>query len=244
MSEPISAHPRSSPTLDRIRSQMEDASLLTQALTHASYDNDHNYERLEFLGDAVLGMVIVERIYRDFPRAPEGPLARLKAYLGSAVVLSKVAKKHGFFEAARFGEMPAAQLESARQSVGADLVEAIIGAVYLDRGLPAARALIYELLGERLTRASLDVTAARDAKTQLHELIQGAIHKRPSYHVVEEDGPAHARRFHVEVQIEGVSCGKAWGNRRKVAEQGAAQQALDAIARGDIDLANLYAIRQ
>lgn len=239
MSDSRSELATQSPTLQRIRSHMKDVTLLNQALTHASYDNDLNYERLEFLGDAVLGMVIVERIYSDFPQAPEGPLARLKAYLGSSVVLSQVAKKHGFFEAARFGEMPAAQLESARENVGADLVEAVIGAVYLDRGLTAARTLVYELLGDRLARATLHVTAARDAKTQLHELIQGAIHQRPSYHLLEEDGPAHARRFLVEVQIEGVPCGKAWGNRRKVAEQGAAQQALEAIERGDIDLAKL-----
>lgn len=230
--------------LERVRSQMQNRALLREALTHASYDADRNYERLEFLGDAVLGMVIVETIYHDFPNAPEGPLARLKAHLGSSVVLSEIAETHGIFEAARFGDMPQSQRDSARRSVGADLVEAIVGAVYLDRGLKAARALIVELLGERLQHASLDVTAARDAKTQLHEMVQGALHERPTYHVVKEEGPAHNRRFFVEVQILETSCGNAWGTRRKIAEQGAAQEALDAIARGDINLAKLDTLRQ
>lgn len=239
-----SKHRTLSPFLERVRSEMRDTALLNEALTHASYNADRNYERLEFLGDAVLGMVIVERIYHDFPDAPEGPLARLKAHLGSSAVLSEVAEMHGIFDAARFGDMPKSQLESARRSVGADLVEAVVGAVYLDRGLNAARRLIVELLGERLLHASLDVTAARDAKTQLHEMVQGALHDRPTYHVIREEGPAHARRFYVEVQILGVACGNAWGKRRKIAEQGAAQEALEAIARGDIDLAKLDALRQ
>src|SRR5699024_4407776 len=143
--------------LSQLRAQMRDEQLLTRALTHASYDHERNYERLEFLGDAVLGMVIVERIYQDFPSASEGPLARLKAHLGSAVVLSDVAEEHGLFEAAYIGEMPISQRESARQNIGADIVEALIGAVYLDRGIDAARTLIYALLGERLTHASLHV---------------------------------------------------------------------------------------
>lgn len=232
------------PLLSQLRTQIQNKQLLTQALTHGSYDHECNYERLEFLGDAVLGMVIVERIYQDFPTTPEGPLARLKAHLGSAVVLSDVAKEHEIFDAVRIGDMSASQRKSAEQSISADVVEALIGAVYLDQGIEAARALIFELLGERLTHATLHVTAARDAKTQLHELVQGALHQRPVYRLLAEDGPAHARRFFVEVAIQDVPCGKAWGNRRKAAEQGAAKEALEAIERGDIELAKLHAMRQ
>lgn len=230
--------------LERVRAKMHDETLLTRALTHASSANDGNYERLEFLGDAVLGMVIVERIFHDFPKASEGPLARLKAHLGSTEVLSDVAEEFGLVDAAYLGGMPKSQLDRARTNVGAALVESIIGAVYLDRGLPAARLLTEELLGARLARATIRQTGARDAKTQLHELVQGALHDRPSYHLLKEEGPSHAREFLIEVRIDGKACGKAWGTRRKSAEQGAAAQALQAIEEGDIDLAKMAALRQ
>lgn len=230
--------------LARVRAQMQDQALLTRALTHASSENEGNYERLEFLGDAVLGMVIVERIFHDFPDAPEGPLARLKAHLGSTEVLSSIAEEYGLVDAAYLGDMPKSQLDRARKNVGAALVESIIGAVYLDRGLPAARILTEELLGARLARATLGQTGARDAKTQLHELVQGALHDRPRYHLLKEEGPSHAREFLIEVRIDGNACGQAWGTRRKSAEQGAAAQALQAIEDGDIDLAKMAALRQ
>lgn len=230
--------------LERVRAQMHDGELLTRALTHASSENDGDYERLEFLGDAVLGMVIVERIFNDFPDAPEGPLARLKAHLGSTEVLSDVAEELRLVDAAYFGDMPKSQLDRARKNVGAALVESIIGAVYLDRGLPAARLLTEELLGERLARATLGRTGARDAKTKLHELVQGVLHDRPSYHLLKEEGPSHAREFLIEVRIDDNVCGQAWGRRRKSAEQGAAAQALQAIEDGDIDLAKMAALRQ
>ncbi len=229
------------PLLETIRSQMCDVRLLDQALTHSSYDSsvEANYERLEFLGDSVLGFVIVEGIYKRFPRTPEGPLARLKSKLGSTRVLSQIAKEHGLVEAARFGAMPPDQLERARRSVGADLVEAVIGAVYLDRGFEAAKALTLAFVGSRIDEATLGKTGARDAKTTLHELVQGTLHDRPEYVILEETGPAHARRFHVEVRIAHVSCGRAWGDRRKTAEQDAAAMALKVIEEGEIDLAKL-----
>lgn len=235
---------KASAFLERVRADMRDDALLTQALTHASSGAGENYERLEFLGDAVLGLVIVEQIFRDFPNAPEGPLARLKAHLGSTEVLSDVAEEFGLVDAAYLGDMPKSQLERARTNVGAALVESIIGAVYLDRGLTAARLLTEELLGARLAHATIKQTGARDAKTQLHELVQGVLHDRPSYHLLKEEGPSHAREFLIEVRIDGKACGKAWGTRRKSAEQGAAAHALQAIEQGDIDLAKLAALRQ
>lgn len=236
-----------SPILGEIRARMHDPSLLEMALTHASStatSTQINYERLEFLGDAVLGLVVVELIYHKFPDASEGSLARLKATLVSAQTLSEVATDHSFFEAARLGDMPRSQLEMARKNVGADIVESIIGAVYLDQGLEAARSLIYELFGDRFDKATLGQTGARDAKTELHELVQGTLHDRPAYHVVQQEGLAHARQFLVEVRIRNVVCGSAWGSNHKSAEQGAATEALAAIQKGQLDLEKLEAPQQ
>lgn len=228
--------------LERVRSSMSDVSLLDLALTHASFSATStrtNYERLEFLGDAVLGLVVVEYIYGKFPDAPEGPLARLKASLVSAETLSDIATEFTLLEHARLGEMSRAQREMARKNVGADLVESLIGAVYLDQGLEAARTLIFELYGERLKTATLGVTGARDAKTELHELVQGTLHERPAYHVLRTEGMPHARQFLVEVRIREHACGQAWGPNHKGAEQGAAAKALEAIHKGEIELVKL-----
>lgn len=234
------AHDRHTAALEEIRRSMRDPALLDLALTHASHASVRepagSYERLEFLGDAVLGMVVVEHIYAAFPRAAEGPLARLKSALVSTESLSAIATEFGFFEAAQLGDMPKHQLDMARKSVGADLVESIIGAVYLDQGLEAARALIQRLFGARLQDATLGAEGARDAKTALHEKVQGALQERPSYHVLREEGPAHARRFYVEVRIRNIPRGAAWGTSHKSAERAAAEEALEAIARGEIVL--------
>lgn len=231
---------RKSGLLDEIRTSMRNPALLDLALTHASHANVRNpadsYERLEFLGDAVLGLVIVDHIYRAFPRAAEGPLARLKSALVSTESLSAIATELSLFEVAQLGEMPQHQLEMARKSVGADLVESIIGAVYVDQGFEAANALILRIFGARLREATLGSEGARDAKTALHEQVQGALRERPSYHVMREEGPAHARRFYVEVRIQDVPGGAAWGTSHKSAERAAAEEALEAIAKGEIVL--------
>lgn len=221
---------------------MAKPALLRQALTHSSHPDSPkqgNYERLEFLGDAVLGLVTVEAIYRKFPQTAEGPLARLKATLVSAKTLSSIAEEYGLFEAARLGDMPQDQQDMARVNVGADVVEAIIGAVYLDQGLEAARTLVTTLFGDRLRDATIGGTGARDAKTTLHELVQGRLHDRPTYAVVSEEGQAHARRFLVEVRIRGTLCGSAWGTSHKAAEQSAATEALARIASHEIELEKL-----
>lgn len=229
--------------LQRLHETMNDPALLDYALTHASHSGSasgrENYERLEFLGDAVLGLIVVEHIYARFPDAAEGPLARLKASLVSAETLSDVATEHSLFEAVKLGDMPKSQMEMARKNVGADVVESIIGAVYLDQGYETARSLVFELFGPRLAGATLKVTGARDAKTTLHELVQGELHERPHYHVLEEEGPPHARRFLIEVRIRGHQCGQEWGTSHKNAEQGAAALALEAIEKGEIVLENL-----
>lgn len=244
--EPSAALPRHA-LLDEIEASMQKPALLRQALTHSSHADSAsqgNYERLEFLGDAVLGLVAVEAIYQKFPQTAEGPLARLKATLVSAKTLSSIAEEYGLFESARLGDMPPDQLEMARLNVGADVVEAIIGAVYLDQGLEAARALVLRFFGERLRDATIGGTGARDAKTTLHELVQGRLHDRPTYAVIQEEGQAHARRFCVEVRIRGVLCGTAWGTSHKAAEQGAATEALARIEAKEIELEKLRSPEQ
>lgn len=231
---------RRSPVLGRVLEEMKDPSLLWLALTHSSHAAaPKNYERLEFLGDSILGLVVIESLYHRFPEAPEGELARAKARLVSATSLSEIATECGFFEAARLGEMPQAQLDMARMNVGADIVESVTGAIYLDRGLSAAREFVTRVFGKRLSAAKLEATSARDAKSALHELVQGVLHERPAYEVVQSEGPPHARKFFVEVRIRGHLCGASWGANHKSAEQGAAAEALSRIEAGEIALENL-----
>ena len=223
-----------------VLAEMRDPQLLALALTHSSVvPVPGNYERLEFLGDSVLGLVVVETIFARFPQAPEGALARLKAALVSAETLSEVATEFGFFEAVRLGEMQRSQIERSRKNIGADVVESIIGAIYLDQGLDAARAFVHRVFGRRLSEVKLSVGTARDAKSSLHELVQGAFHDRPAYEVIHSEGPAHARRFHVEVRVLGYVCGSSWGPNRKAAEQGAAAEALQRIESGELSLEKL-----
>lgn len=229
-----------SPLLGQLATSMKDVSLLKLALTHSSSSAaPANYERLEFLGDSVLGFVVVEAIYHRFPKTPEGELARVKASLVSARTLSEIAEEFGFFDAAILGDMPQSQLDMARMNVGADIVESVIGAIYLDQGMGAAKALIERVFGARLSAVKLSEGAARDAKSALHELVQGALHERPVYEVIQSDGPPHARRFLVQARILGHLCGEAWGSSHKNAEQGAASEALRRIEAGDLDLEKL-----
>lgn len=229
-----------SPLLADVYASMRDKSLLRLALTHSSLGPaPNNYERLEFLGDSVLGLVVVESIYRKFPTTPEGDLARVKASLVSAKSLSEIAGEFGIFESSLLGEMPQSQLDIARTNIGADIVEAVIGAIYLDQGFEAARAFIERVFGARLSEVKLAVGAARDAKSALHELVQGTIHDRPVYEVIRSEGPPHARQFLVEVRILGHLCGEAWGSNHKSAEQGAAAEALRRIEAGDLALEKL-----
>lgn len=202
--------------------------LLDDALTHRSAQARHN-ERLEFLGDAVLGLLVAEALWRRFPRATEGELSRLRARLVNRDALARVAQE---LELGQYLRLGAGELRSgghARESILADAVEAVLAALYLDGGLEVARAAVERLLGERLAALS-PADQGKDAKTRLQEWLQARRLALPTYEVVETSGEDHAQTFVVRCVVEalGRSTSAAGASRRK-AEQLAAARLLETL---------------
>lgn len=202
--------------------RFEDRALLEQALTHRSFGPGH-YERLEFLGDSLLSMVIAERLYHQRPHAAEGDLSRLRSRLVRDVTLARLARELGLGDHLRLG---AGELKSGgflRESILADVVEALIGAIYLDGGFEAARRVIHELFSERLSDLP-DADTLKDPKTRLQELLQGRGHALPEYQVIAETGADHAKCFEVECSVgELAEPVQARAASRRKAEQAAAR---------------------
>lgn len=205
--------------------------LPTLALTHSSHSNERggggNYERLEFLGDAVLGLVASQWLYHNFPRKAEGRLAKLKSYLVSARVLSDFARSIGLGAGLRLGVGEERSGGRGKASLLSDSLEALFGAVYLDGGLEAARSVIVPVL-ERGLEARARSTHT-DAKTRLQELTQGRGLGLPTYHHVDESGPDHAKVFSVECRLDEQLISRAEGRSKKAAEQSAARAALETM---------------
>jgi ribonuclease-3 len=211
---------------------LSEPSLVRTALTHPSWAVEHDspaeYERLEFLGDSVLGFVVAEHLFREFPEAPEGTLARLRAEIVSGESLAQAAEQAGVGAAILLGRGAEADGGRRLASVRADVLEALIGAVYLDAGLEQARGVVARLVIRfALPRALAGAT--RDPKGVLQEHTMGAGGGLPEYRVVAEDGPPHDRRFTVEVHVDGVVAGTGVGVSKKVAEKAAAAAALVAL---------------
>jgi ribonuclease-3 len=205
-----------------------DPELLDDALTHRSAQARHN-ERLEFLGDAVLGLLVAEALWRRFPRATEGELSRLRARLVNRDALARVAQE---LELGQYLRLGAGELRSgghARESILADAVEAVLAALYLDGGLDVARAVVERLLGERLAALS-PADQGKDAKTRLQEWLQARRLALPTYEVVDTSGEDHAQTFVVRCAVEalGRSTSAAGASRRK-AEQLAAARLLETL---------------
>lgn len=204
-----------------------DAALLQQALTHRSAGNRHN-ERLEFLGDAIVGAYIAENLYRRFPEADEGQLTRLRASLVKRDALAEIGHALGL---GRFLQLGTGERKSAgwrRDSTLANTVEALFGAAFLDGGWPAATRLGETLFAEALAGTSLDATL-KDPKTRLQEYLQAQGKSLPAYRTVDTRGAAHAQVFTVECSISGLEPELATGSSRRKAEQAAAAKVLDAI---------------
>jgi len=201
------------------------AELLEQALTHRSFGSPHN-ERLEFLGDGVLGCVMAQELFARFPALSEGDLSRLRASLVRKESLAAVARELGLGEYLRLGEGESASGGAARPSILADTLEALYGAVFLDAGYEGARATVCSTFGAALD--ALDpCTTAKDPKTRLQELLQGRGQGLPSYHLVATQGAAHRQTFEVECMVEQLglrATGK--GEARRAAEQQAAEALL------------------
>jgi ribonuclease III len=202
--------------------------LLRQALTHRSYGTPNN-ERLEFVGDAVLGFVVALSLYERFPDAPEGHLTRARAHLVRENTLAQVARRIDLGRAIRVGEGELKSGGTDRASILADALEAVFGAVFLDAGFAPARAAIVAAYGDVLRDAD-PARLGKDPKTRLQE----ALHKRrlpePAYEIVGTTGKAHAQQFAVECRIPDLAIvTRGSGASRRAAEQDAATQALDLL---------------
>jgi len=204
------------------------AELLQQALTHRSYGPENN-ERLEFLGDGVLGCAVADELYARFPQLSEGKLTRLRASLVREETLAEVARELKLAQFLRLGEGELASPEP-RQSILADALEAVFGAVFLDGGYQAARGAVLKAFGPLVERLDPE-QPAKDAKTQLQEIMQARKQKLPEYRVVGEHGQAHARTFEVECVVGLGLSAKGSGSSRQRAEQQAATAMLEQLSK-------------
>ena len=204
-----------------------ESELLLQALTHKSYAHEvsgaRDNQRLEFLGDSVLGFLVSDALSRRFPTAQEGKLTRTRAQVVSTEALADFAQKNSIFEAIRFGKGAAEGSGTQSSKVLADAVEALIAASYLERGIDTARQICERLVEAALAGAE---TGARDPKSELQERVQAVGLGAPTYRVVERRGPAHETEFLVEVVVAGQALGQGKGRSRRAAEVEAAITAL------------------
>lgn len=210
---------------------------LRQALTHKSYLNESkdkevkDNERLEFLGDAVLALIISEALVRRFPDSPEGDLSKMKAKVVSEGTLARVAKGIDLGNFLFLGKGEEITLGREKSSLLADALEAVIAAIYLDRGFQAAREVVlkeFELPLQETNRPD----QSSDYKTELQEQCQELFEALPVYQVIQESGPDHKKTFEVEIRIQGELFGTGAGKSKKEAEQRAAQGALEQLRKG------------
>ena len=219
----------------RIGHTFRDRALLEKSLTHRSWsyekssDAVQNYERLEFLGDALLGFLVSEWLCSDDAEAPEGILTRRKQSVVRTEALAEAARRMDLGHAMRLGRGEASTGGRGKESLLADVFEAVLGAVYLDGGVRAARAFVRRQLGGSLRQRRGLQQVADDFKTILQERVQATLRVTPKYRIVGTLGPAHAHQFEVEVLVGGQALGLGTGGSRKQAEQQAARAALAAL---------------
>jgi len=213
---------------EKIGYTFQDKGLLKQALTHSSFANEQkinkwdDYERIEFLGDAVLELVSSEYLYRENPRLPEGELTKMRSSMVCEPALAYCARDIGLGEFIFLGKGEEATGGRKRESITSDVLEALIGAIYLDGGLAAAKDFI-----DRFVLSDLeDKQLFYDSKTILQEQVQKSGKGRLHYVLVEESGPEHDKLFRVEAMIDDCKIGEGSGRTKKHAEQQAAYQAL------------------
>jgi ribonuclease-3 len=215
---------------ERLGHRFADPRLLEQALTHRSRGAD-NYERLEFLGDGVLGCAVADELYARFPHLPEGKLTRLRASLVREETLAEVGKTLGIDGCLRLGEGELSAGPEPRPSILADALEAVLGAVFLDGGYAAARSVVLAAFGPHIERLDPE-RPAKDAKTRLQELLQAQHRPLPQYRVVGVQGEAHRQSFEVQCSVDGLDVkATGTGTSRQRAEQQAAKAMLEVLEK-------------
>lgn len=213
---------------ERIGYCFRDTMLLKQAVTHSSFTNEQkinrteDYERLEFLGDAVLELVSSEFLFHEHKKLPEGELTKLRASMVCEPALAFCARDLELGQFMRLGKGEELTGGRERESITSDAMEALIGAIYLDGGMEPAKAFINRFILSDLENKQLFY----DSKSNLQELIQGVLKKDFRYELLEENGPEHNKTFAVEVIMEDKSLGRGLGRTKKAAEQQAAYEAL------------------
>ena len=216
---------------EKLGYQFKNLSLLEHAMTHSSYANEHrsegvtSNERLEFLGDSVLGFVTAEFLFKTYGKLPEGDLTRIRAALVCEQSLYEVAKFLGLGQYLKLGKGEEAGGGRQRQSILADATEAVFAAVYLDGGMERVRELICRVLLSRAPAAE----ERRDYKTTLQEIVQRRSGQVLTYHMVDESGPDHNKTFLFQVRLNGAPVGQGRGHSKKEAEQAAARDALEKL---------------
>ncbi len=212
-----------------------DSSLLEQALVHSSYVNETpgiasaSNERLEFLGDAVLGLVVAEKLYQDFPHSTEGEMTRLRAALVRRDTLARIARTIKLGDYLYLGKGEEASGGRRKPANLAGVLEAMIAAIFLDQGSTTTREVILRLFNEELQKVASHGVEV-DYKSQLQEIIQAREQQTPAYQLVEATGPDHDRRFTVEVRVDDTVLGKGSGKSKKAAETEAARAALEQLS--------------
>ena len=208
--------------------------LLKTALTHTSYAHERkvdSYERLEFLGDAILLMLTSRYIYNNYPDFPEGKMSRMRANIVCEATLFKIAEKLSIGECARLGKGEELTGGRHRASILADMVEAILAAIYLDGGIEKAQEVIFDAYGH-IIEAAAKGKLNSDYKTALQEELQKAGSVNIEYCLVKEEGPAHNKLFTMAVALNGKILGTGEGKTKQEAQQMAAKNALEVIKNG------------
>jgi ribonuclease III len=209
---------------------LRDPALLDLALTHRSVSAENldrsDNERMEFLGDAVLQLVVTDRLYVDYPELPEGQMAKVRAAVVSGSSLAEAARAIDLGDYVELSPSEERSGGRTKDSILADALEAVIGAVYLDSGFAAAKKLVLDLVGTRIEEKALH-PGVKDYKTRLQEVLATA-GRRPHYEVT-WTGPDHKRTFSAVISVEGEVLGEGEGNSKKSAEQAAAERALKTL---------------
>ena len=216
--------------------RFKNITLLQNALTHSSYANEYwhdslkSNERLEFLGDSILGMVVAEHLYRNFPDRPEGELTRMRADMVCEKSLAVIAEKLQLGSYLQLGHGEEQSGGRLRPSILADAVESVIAACFLDGGMAAAECFIRDFV---LCNVPASQLKNKDYKTTLQELVQKKKNQLISYRLTGESGPDHDKEFTVEVTLNGQVVGNGIGSSKKRAEQDAARAAIEALFPGE-----------
>ncbi len=215
---------------DVITYRFENIELLQLAMTHRSYNKTHN-ERLEFLGDAVLGMIIADRLFEIFPDQSEGKLTRLRASLVNGVMLAEIARSIDLGTHIKLGSGELKSGGRKRESILADAFEALIGAVYLDSDFVTVQKVVIGLFQDRIEKLDPSIQT-KDSKTQLQEFLQSRKLPLPEYNIEEITGKDHAQTFTVSCTVASLKqTGTSQGPSRRIAEQRAARLVLEKISK-------------